>query len=187
MRTVSRYAWEQGTRMGKFYEHERSCDECGNPFWGTARARYCSAVCRVRHWRAVNAHGPAISVSTICIEILARQQDGGGSYSKLLPRFFRGIARDLRARGWDPIQLLLATPDEPVTASDDAPGGIEGSAPNRRRWLHPPEREIILLDEAIALRLESKRSIEWHLARRQQLQAALAARVSCSASSNEVP
>ena len=34
--------------MAKFYEHEREgCVECGEPFWGTARAQFCSAACRV--------------------------------------------------------------------------------------------------------------------------------------------
>jgi len=105
-----------------------------------------------------------------------RRAVGSASYSKLLPRLFRATAAELRKRGWDPIELLLTIPDDPATASDSAPGGIESDGTQRRKWLHPPEQELKLLEETIAHREEEGFSTIWHRERAQKLRELLNAR-----------
>ncbi len=162
--------------MERFYEHERRCTECGEPFWGTAKANFCSPACKVRRWRAARTGTQSAELAQVCEEILRRRTQGRASYAKLLPRLFRRVATDLRLRGWDPIALLLSIPDEPANASEDAPGGVEGLAPKRRRWLHSPERELELLQAAVLKRKQAGRSTAWYLARAEHLRAAIAAR-----------
>lgn len=162
--------------MERFYEHERRCTECGETFWGTAKANFCSPACKVRRWRAARTGTQSAELAQVCEEILRRRAQGCASYAKLLPRLFRRVATDLRLRGWDPIELLLSIPDEPATANEDAPGGVECLAPRRRRWLHAPERELELLYAEILRRKKSGRSTAWYVARAQQLRDALAAR-----------
>ena len=93
------------------------------------------------------------------------------AYSKLLIRLLRLVAADLRKRGWDPVELLQGTPDDPITGNDDAPGGIEGEPPSRTKWLHSPALELELLEETIERRERTHgpgRS-DWHEARRADL------------------
>ena len=156
---------------GPYSQSERICDACGEFFWGTEAALYCSKPCRQRSYRARQAWmglGSA-DLATLCTEIVARGARGGASYGKLLPRLFRATAAELRKRGWDPIELLITRPDEPASPADTAPGGITGKPPARRRWLFPPEVEIEKLDQAIAERLSRGLSVEWHLERREQI------------------
>jgi hypothetical protein len=162
--------------MSTYFKLERVCAECGEKFWGTRGAQFCSSPCRARQWRRSNAVTQAESLADICKEILMRRTGGSASYSKLLPRLFRVTAAELRKRGWDPIELLLSIPDDPASATDTAPGGIEGQSPRRRKWLHPPERELELLKEKIEEREEDGLPADWHRARVQQLEAILAAR-----------
>ena len=112
----------------------------------------------------------------LCAEVVQRGKLGGASYSKLLPRLFRATAAELRKRGWDPIELLISRPDEPASEPDDAPGGIEGVSPQRRRWLYPPEVELEKLDAMIAERLKRGAGVTWFVERRAQIAEYLAAR-----------
>jgi hypothetical protein len=150
------------TDATRLFEVERFCDECGEPFWGGPRARFCSGSCRSKHWRAKTAKARAVMLSEVCREVLRRADDGSGAYSKLLPRLFRQAAVELRRRGWDPFELLLSTPDEPATNEDLAPGGVTCQRGIRRRWLHAPERESELIRDRIAQRLAAGKSVEWH-------------------------
>jgi hypothetical protein len=93
----------------------------------------------------------------------------------LLPRVFRLVAAELQRRGWDPIVLLLSHPEEPATTEDSAPGGIEGSAPHRRRWLFTPAEEIEKLTAEIDARAARGCTSPWHRRRRQYLRAHLKA------------
>lgn len=162
--------------MATYYKVERGCEECGQNFWGTRRARVCSESCRGRLWRKQRSWTQSVELADLCKEVLMRRTNGSASWSKLLPRLFRATAAELRRRGWDPIELLLGMPDEPVNSDEKSIGGIEGEAPHRRMWLHPPERELELLETSIADRGGEGFSTEWHLARREQLQRVLAAR-----------
>ncbi len=153
----------------RLYENERLCEECGEAFWGTAGAQCCSASCRSKRWRAKKAKARCVDLAEICEEVLRRRNESSAAYSKLLPRLFRQVSVELRRRGWDPIELLISAPEQPAAEVDGAPGGVEGVSPDRRRWLHPPEREIELLDQAISQRASSGHSTEWHRHRRTQL------------------
>ena len=156
---------------GPYSQSERICDACGESFWGTEAALYCSKPCRQRSYRARQAWmglGTA-ELPALCAEITARGERGGASYSKLLPRLFRAAAAELRKRGWDPIELLMTRPDEPASEKDTAPGGIEGKPPERRRWLFPPEAELEKLEAIIKERLSRGLSVAWHLERREQI------------------
>ena len=154
-------------------ETEHTCEQCGEFFWSSARARFCSQPCRLRHWRARQPLriGPADpTLLGLCAEVLKRgKSDGSDSAAKLLPRLFRAVAAELRKRGWDPIELLMTTPTEPATNRDTAPGGIAGAPPERRKWLYPPEVELEKLEALITARLAKSESVEWHLERREQL------------------
>jgi hypothetical protein len=163
---------------GSYSQSERQCDACGEMFWGTEAAQFCSKPCRQRSWRARQAWAGLREpgLPGLCRELLERGQLGGGSYSKLLPRLFRATAAELRKRGWDPIELLINRPDEPASDPDTAPGGIAGVSPHRRRWLYPPEVELERLDALIAARLKRGESVTWHLERREQIAAYLAVR-----------
>jgi hypothetical protein len=108
--------------------------------------------------------------------VMMRRASGSASYSKLLPRLFRATAAELRKRGWDPFELLMSMPDDPATASDTAPGGIELEGTRRRKWLHPPEQELKILEETIAQREEEGFSTTWHCARAEKLRELLSAR-----------
>jgi hypothetical protein len=155
--------------MASYYKTERVCDECGSPFWGTARSRFFSSSCRCRRWRAAKAQERSRALVELCNRIVLRHKAGSGSYSKLLHRLLRTVAAELRDRDWNPLELLSGAPDDPVTGAEDAPGGVEGEAPNRVKWLHPPDQELELLERSIATRQAQGRSIAWHLARLTQL------------------
>lgn len=160
---------------GRYYEEERVCEECGERFWGTTKANFCGAACRCRTWRKQRSMMGAVNVAALCAEVL-RRRSGAQPYSKLYPRLFRALAAELRKSGWDPIELLMTLPDEPATDGDtDAPGGMEGAAPTRRRWLHPPDMEIEMLTARIRERTEQGRSTVWHEERIKQLRQVLEA------------
>lgn len=162
--------------MATYFKAERTCEECGERFWGTAKARVCSDSCRGRLWRKQRSFRESVRLADLFKDFLDRRKAGDASWSKLLPRIFRATAAELRRRGWDPFELLLSMPDEPVSDSDKSPGGIEGEAPRRRMWLHPPEREIKMLEAAVAQRLKEGLSIKWHCERREVLDRILRAR-----------
>jgi hypothetical protein len=163
---------------GPYFQSERVCDACGEKFWGTEAALFCSKPCRQRSWRARQAWLGLreADLPGLCAEVSARGKLGGASYGKLLPRLFRATAAELRKRGWDPIELLMNRPDEPAVDSDDAPGGMEGTPPARRRWLFPPEVELEKLEAVIAERLKRDASVTWYLERRAQIAEYLAVR-----------
>lgn len=157
---------QQPTRL---YDVERICEECGERFWGSARASCCSPACYSRRWRVRKARARIVGLADICSEVLKRGEKGSASWSKLLPRLFRQTTVELRKLGWDPFELLLSVPNEPATDSDFSPGGISGAAPGRRRWLHPPDVELELLTTLIVQRRASGRSVDWHLRRAETL------------------
>lgn len=159
----------------RLYDVERICEECGERFWGSPRASCCSPGCYSRRWRARKAKARVVELADICTEVLERGGKGSASWSKLLPRLFRQAAVELRKLGWDPFELLLSVPREPATDGDIAPGGIAGSAPGRRRWLHPPDVELELLTLLIAQRSATGRSVDWHLRRVETLKQILEA------------
>ena len=166
------------TRPTSYSRSERRCAQCGELFWGTARAAYCSKSCRQRAYRAKQPLGlGATELGDLCARVAAdAPAEGQSSPRKLLPRLFRAVAVELRRQGWDPIELLLSMPDDPVSADDRAPGGFEGEAPHRRRWLFPPEEEIRKLDvQILARRLEGS-GVGWYEQRREQLVRLLAQR-----------
>ena len=157
-------------------QYEHTCPDCGERFWGGPRAGCCSHACRCRRYRAAQTRGRAVELAEICEEILRRRSEGSAADSKLLPRLFRAAAAELRRRGWDPLELILSRPDEPASDDDTAPGGIEGAAPTRRRWLHTPEEEVALLEQLITDREAAGLSTTWFRARRRKLQTILARR-----------
>ncbi len=159
----------------RYFEEERICEECGERFWGTVKANFCGVSCRCRAWRKQRSMVGGAQVAELCAQVLERRT-GAGASSKLYPRLFRALAAELRKSGWDPIELLMTRPDEPASDEDIAPGGFEGKAPERRRWLHAPEREVELLAQDIQTRSAEGRSVTWHQKRHAQLQAVLAAR-----------
>jgi hypothetical protein len=161
--------------MPTYYKVERACEECGERFWSTG-ARVCSVACRSRQWRKHRAKERSVTLADICKEAMMRRASGSASYSKLLPRLFRATAAELRMRGWDPFELLMSMPDDPATNSDKAPGGIERNGVHRRKWLHPPDQELKLLEEKIAERSERGLSTTWHNERAQKLRALLESR-----------
>jgi hypothetical protein len=175
MSLVSESRAGRTSRMPTYYKVERACEECGERFWSTG-ARVCSVACRSRQWRKQKAMERSATLANICKEIMMRRASGSASYSKLLPRLFRATAAELRKRGWDPIELLMSMPEDPATTSDTAPGGIENDGSQRRKWLHPPEEELKLLDETIAEREEQGFSTTWHRARAEKLRELLATR-----------
>lgn len=118
-----------------------------------------------------------VGLPGLCAEVVERGSKlGGASYSKLLPRLFRATAAELRMRGWDPIELLINRPDDPVSESDAALGGHDGASPPRRRWHYPPEVELQRLDTMIAERLKRGAEVTWFVERRAQIAEYLAAR-----------
>jgi hypothetical protein len=153
----------------RLYDVERTCEECGERFWGSPRAACCSSACYSRRYRARKARARILELGELCAEVLRRSERDSTSWSKLLPRLFRQAAVELRKLGWDPIELLLSVPQEPACDDDIAPGGISGVAPGRRRWLHPPDVEIELLTLLIAQRRSNGRSVDWHLRRLAKL------------------
>lgn len=153
----------------RLFEDEHLCDECGEPFWGGARARFCSGRCRSRGWRAKMSKARAVTLAEVCRAILERIDAESDAYSKLLPRLFRQAAVELSRRGWDPLQLVLSIPDEPATETDIAPGGVTRRGGSRRRWLHAPEDECELLRTRIEQRVGAGKSIAWHLRRLETL------------------
>lgn len=159
--------------MASYYKAERVCEECGGAFWGTARSRTCSGSCRSRQWRAAKAQERSRALAELCERIVLRHKAGSASYSKLLHRLLRTVAGELRERGWNPLEVLCGVPEDPVTGTDEAPGGIDGVAPNRVKWLHPPEDELQLLERSIAARQAQGRSVAWHEARVAQLRGGL--------------
>jgi hypothetical protein len=162
--------------VARYFEEERECEQCRQSFWGTAKANFCSTSCRARRWRADQSLRRSRELADLCAEVLRRRSAESASWSKLMPRLFRAVAAELRRNGWDPIELLLDTPDEPAMPDDTAPGGIDGAAPRRRRWLHPPDVELAALEKRIAERQESGLSTRWHEGRRAQLLRALMAK-----------
>lgn len=159
-----------------FFETERRCSECGEPFWARAHARYCSASCRSRAWRSKRAGARGVALADLCAEVLSRRAQGRASHSKILPRLLRRVAADLRLLGWDPIELLLSRPDEPAAAEDSAPGGVETDVVPRRRWLHPPAKEAEILNTLIPKREREGLATNWHKARLALLERVLAER-----------
>jgi len=166
------------TALASYSRSERRCAQCGELFWGTARAAYCSKACRQRAFRAKQPAGlGATSLGDLCARMAeGTLAEGQSSPRKLLPRLFRAAAAELRRQGWDPIELLLSMPDEPVSADDQAPGGFEGEAPHRRRWLFPPEEEMRKLDAQILARRLEGSGVGWYEERREQLVRLLAQR-----------
>lgn len=155
--------------MPTYYKSERQCEECGSQFWGTAGANFCSGACRSRSWRALRSRERWRGLAALCAEIVQRQRVAT-SPSKLLIRLLRVVASILRSRGWDPVELLTGSPEDPITGNDDSPGGIEGTAPRRVKHLHSPALELELIEEALYERgVKSEGSREWHLERRAEL------------------
>ncbi len=163
------------TEIARYFEDERRCEQCGERFWGNTKANFCGAACRCRAWRQQRLMMGGVDVARLCGEVMRRRKSGE-AYSKLYPQLFRALAAELRKSGWDPIELLMTRPDEPASDADTSPGGFEGQAPTRRRWLHPPERELELLEQDIQTRSAEGRSVAWHKERHAQLQALLQAR-----------
>jgi hypothetical protein len=64
---------------------------------------------------------------------------------------------------------LLGIPTEPATDGDTPPERVAGQAPERRRWVHSPERELELLTDIMERRHAAGKSISWHQARARQL------------------
>jgi hypothetical protein len=160
--------------MATYYKTERDCMECGEAFWGTAGANFCSSACRSRNWRSLRAMGRWQGLAALCEEIVRRRNAGTESSSKVLIRLLRAVAGELRSRGWDPAELLSGSPEDPVTNNDDAPGGIEGKSPNRVKRLHSPALELELIEEALFERgVPSENSKAWHMERRQELLSSL--------------
>jgi hypothetical protein len=151
------------------YQVTRTCVECGESFWGTARSRFCCQRCRKRRWRAIQTRTP-LELGELCAEILNRSQAGSDAYGKLLPRLFRVVGAELRRREWDPIELLLSIPDEPAPAPDADISDASGAPRPRRRWLRPPDSELAEIERLIEERESAGLSVEWHQHRRQQLQ-----------------
>lgn len=155
--------------MSTYYKSERRCEECGERFWGTAGANFCSGACRSRNWRALRSRERWQGLAALCTEVVQRQRVST-SPSKLLIRLLRVVAGILRSRGWDPVELLAGSPEDPVTGNDDAPGGIEGTAPHRVMRLHSPALELELIEEALFERgVTNAHSREWHEERRAEL------------------
>lgn len=152
-----------------YFKNERECVECGERFWGTAGANFCSSPCRSRNWRRARAKDNSWVLTELCGELVRRTNRGSAAYSKLLIRLLRAVAGELRSRGWDPKELLAGTPDEPTTEHDSSPGGIEGKSPHRVKWVHSPALELELLDEAIERRQAAGMPATWHEARRERL------------------
>jgi hypothetical protein len=152
---------------------ERQCEQCGERLWGSERQRFCGPSCQQRARRAARSQPfkTGRDLVTLCGAVLerAREHGDGVSAAKLLPRLFRAVARELRERGWDPIELLMTTPEDPASEDDVAPGGISGTRPHRRKWLYPPEAELEKLAAIIAKREEQGHSVAWHVERMEQI------------------
>ncbi len=155
--------------MAEYYKTERACDECGEGFWGTAGAHFCSSACRSRQWRAVRIRDRSRALAGLCEEIARRRNAGSASYSKLLIRLLRATAGELRSRGWNPHEVLAGSPEDPVTGEDEALGGVEGQSPQRVKWLHSPALELEMLEEAIERRSKAHQSTDWYESRRAHL------------------
>lgn len=157
--------------MAEYYKRERTCDECGSTFWGTAGANFCSSSCRARRWRELRVLNRSRALAETCEMVVRYSKGRSAAYSKVLIRLLRLVAADLRRRGWDPVELLNGNPEDPVTDADDSLGGIEGESPNRVKWLHSPALELELLEEAIERREKSHGpgKSDWHEARRNAL------------------
>jgi hypothetical protein len=178
LRAIHFVRWS-GRMRGSYSQIERVCDACGEKFWGTEAALYCSKPCRQRSWRARQTWTGLreVGLPGLCAEVVERGSKlGGASYSKLLPRLFRATAAELRKRGWDPIELLINRPEDPASESDAALGEMEGASPPRRRWHYPPEVELERLDAMIAERLKRGAGVTWFLERRAQIAEYLAGR-----------
>ena len=147
------------------------CESCGELFWGAERAKYCSQPCRLRSWRARRRSRMQQPLHVeLCQEVVRRHQGSAeGAASKLLPRLFRAVAAELRRRGWDPIELLMSTPDEPASETDRAAVVMSGQPPALRKWLYPPEVELEKLEVLISDRLLHGEDVSWHLERREQI------------------
>lgn len=157
--------------MGGYFKDRRVCTACGEPFWGTRRARFCTSSCRGRAARArVLLRGMPEELRSVCQVVLGRPEHGGSSYAKLLPLLFRVVARELRLRGWDPINLLFTCPDEPVSEEE------RGEGRPTRKWLFCPEEELAKLEREIAQRYQQGRAYDWHVQRREKLLAIVQAR-----------
>ena len=157
--------------VSSYARSERRCEWCGERFWGTARAVYCSKSCRQRAYRAKQPYGLGPSeLSGLCAHMLSGEgRVGRSSPRKLVPRLFRAAAKELRKQGWDPIELLLSEPDDPASDDDTAPGGIEGEVPKRRKWLYPPEVELAKIEAQIIQRRLEGSGVGWYERRRDQL------------------
>lgn len=153
--------------MPRLYQVTRSCVECGEPFWGAARSRFCCQRCRKRRWRAIQTRTP-LELAELCAEVVRRNEAGSEAYSKLLPRLFRIVGAELRRREWDPIELLLTIPDEPGPAQERAADDMDEARPVRR-WLRPPDAELAEIERLIGERERDGLATDWHQHRREQL------------------
>jgi hypothetical protein len=160
-------------RVRDLFRVERLCEECGEALWGSERQRFCKPACQQRARRAERTRPfkTGRDLVTLCGAVLERAKEhaAGAPAAKLLPRLFRAVARELRARGWDPIELLMTSPEDPASEDDVAPGGILGTRPHRRKWLYPPEAELEKLAAIIAKREEQGHSVVWHVERMDQI------------------
>jgi hypothetical protein len=151
----------------------RTCLCCGDTFWGTRRANFCSSSCRGRHRRMQRATHGAPVLAAACEELLQRRAAGSASYSKLLPRIFRAAAAELTRGGWEPLELLITRPDDPAGADDTSPGGVEGEGRQRRKWLYPPDEEVLILQSVIRTRQQRGQSVGWYQQRLAALREAM--------------
>jgi hypothetical protein len=157
--------------IGSSGRSERRCGCCGELFWGSARAAYCSGACRQRSYRARHPYGLGASeLSELCERVISGDRNAGQcSARKLLPRLLRAAAKEMRKQGWDPVELLLSKPDDPASDDDTAPGGIEGSSPHRKKWLYAPEEELARIEQKIIQRRLEGSGVGWYERRRDQL------------------
>jgi hypothetical protein len=157
-----------------YYRVERICLQCCAPFWGTAGANFCSATCRGRAWRAHKVLSESSALLEVCKEVIGRIELGSLSHSKLLTRLLRVTATELIRRGWDPVELLLSRPDEPVHPLDVvASGSPTGPA---IKPLHSPSEELALVEHVLADREARKSPRAWRARRRAELLAVADAR-----------
>lgn len=154
--------------MPRSYDEAKRCEVCGEACWGPKHRRTCSSSCRSRRNRLIKARAP-LGLEEVAREILTLKESGSAAYSRLLPHLFREVAAELRRRGWNPIELLLTIPDEPVGESEL---DHDGSLP-ARKWLRPPEQELENIERLILERQRDGRSTEWHFVRREELRRAL--------------
>lgn len=153
-----------------FFQDLRTCEECGEKLWGSATQMFCSKECRQRSFRARKAwHNGHVDLVQVCAMIAGKRDVLSSHPGKLLPRLFRMTAVELRKRGWDPIELLMSIPDDPVHDEGEGEPVTTKDGTTRRRWHHPPEVEIEKLEARILERKKRGDGTEWYEKRRAQL------------------